>query len=178
MIVLSVYYITTDPDDYAFEQFGEDNPDSETAAPGSDVNKEEADGADGADDADVENISQTHQDELFTMLRMKIQDERSMKKDRLKGIVTSGTATVDEKNEAMNAMDDIDEMSTKESILEQSIIAQADYQDVFVRSEDNKVQVHVLSQDLTREEVVNIMQMVRDEFGDITVKVNHETTES
>ncbi len=106
---------------------------------------------------------------------MEIEDERSAAKDRLDDVVASSTASVDEKNEAKDKMNQLEEISRKEKILEESIIASADYGDVLVRHEDDKVQVHVKeSEQLSKSEVVNIMQMVRDEFGDIEVNVDQQ----
>ncbi|MUV39675.1 Stage III sporulation protein AH [Lentibacillus sp. JNUCC-1] len=175
MIVLSVYYIMADPDESAFDPSGDDITESETAAPGTDGDDTEAT---DSEDVDVENTSAADSNELFTMLRMEIQDERSMKKDRLKDIVTSSSASIDEKNQAFETMDHLDETSKKEAVLEKLIGAEAEnYKDVFVRSDDDKVDVHVMGTELSREEVINIMKMVEDEFGEVTVNVNQGTSE-
>ncbi len=46
-----------------------------------------------------------------------------------------------------------------------------EYKDVLVRSNDDKVQVHIKEDQLSKEEVDHIMQIARDEFGDKTVDV-------
>src|SRR5699024_8717620 len=105
--------------------------------------------------------------------RLQLQDKRSMKKSRLNDVVASSTATTEEKNEALESMDLLEERTTAENILEQSILNEMDYKDVLVRSKDDNVIVDVQSSDLTTEEVATIMQMVNDEYGnDVPVVVN------
>lgn len=170
MIVLSVYYITSpDSGDFAYVDSGNDNSEETT----------QTDSADNQEDAEVvDEMTNLGQDELFTTIRMELQDERSMQKELLEKTLASGSASAEEKNEAKNQMALIDQVSTKESILEQSILAAADdYQDVLVRHDEDKVFVHVKTNELPTNEVVNIMQMVKDEFGEITVNVNWQQTE-
>ncbi|HLR80704.1 MAG TPA: SpoIIIAH-like family protein [Bacillota bacterium] len=168
MIVLSVYYMLSDPDELAYIDDGTDS--SQEAAKQDSTEEKE-------DDAQIDDVTNIGKDELFTTLRMNLEDERSMKKDRLKEIVASGNATIEEKNEAKNDIDNLDELSTKEAVLEESILATAQYEDVLVRSDEDKVHVHVKVDELSEEEAVHIMQMVRDEFGDVTVDVNYQPTE-
>ncbi|MFC3039030.1 SpoIIIAH-like family protein [Virgibacillus xinjiangensis] len=168
MIVLSVYYMTADTEDLAYIDTGE-NTAGEAVG---DENQETA------GEAEVGDITNLGNDELFTSLRMELQDNRSMEKERLNEIVASSNATAEEKDEALEAIDGIDEASTKETIIEESILAGAAYEDVLVRSEEDVVHVHVKVDELSKSEVVNIMQMVRDEFGDVTVDVNYQPTDS
>lgn len=135
----------------------------------------------GEADVELGDIESYDEDELFTTIRMELQNERSMKKDMLKDIVASNSASTEEKNEALNDIDAIDQLSSKESIIQDSILASTDrYEDVLVRynedqdNEEKKVHVHVKVDELSTEEVVNIMQMVKDEFGDIKVDVNYQ----
>lgn len=167
MIVLSVYYMTSDKEDLAYIDDGKTNVD-ETAT---------SDSLESSD-AEVNEITNVGQDEYFSMLRMELQDNRSMKIDRLKEIVASGSASTEEKNDALNNIDALDDATTKEYIIEESIIAAAGYEDVLVRSDGNKVHVHVKVNELSKEEANNIMQIVRDEFGEVTVDVNFQPTES
>ncbi|OZU90003.1 stage III sporulation protein AH [Virgibacillus indicus] len=165
MIVLSVYYMTSDTDDLAYIDNGQN--DSEQAAT---TDSGEAEG----DDATVEDMTNLGGDELYTTMRMEVQDDRSMQIARLEEIVTSGSSTIDEKDQALKDIDVLESLSTKEKILEQSILTNNEYQDVLVRSEDDKVHVSVKVDQLTNTEVVNIMQLVREEFGDIPVNVNYQ----
>lgn len=174
MIVLSVYYMTSPENNGDLAYFDQGENTSEEAA-SSDAEDESTE---GDSEAEVNDISNLGDDQLFTTIRMEIQDERSETKDRLDDVVASSTASVEEKNEARDEMNQLDEMSRKESMLEESIIAAADYSDVLVRHEDGKVHVHVKeTEQLNNSEVVTIMQMVQDEFGDITVDVIYQPVE-
>jgi stage III sporulation protein AH len=170
MIVLSVYYMTSpENDDLAYINNGQEEMDEEMNT------EEDIQAADGS--AEVEDITNLGEDELFTTIRMELQDERSMKKDRLTDIVASSDATSEEKDEALRNIDELDNLSAKESILEESIIASNTYDDVLVRTDEEKVHVHVKVDELSNAEVVNIMQMVRDEMGEMTVDVIFQPTD-
>ncbi|MBP1969713.1 stage III sporulation protein AH [Virgibacillus natechei] len=172
MIVLSVYYMTSDSEELAYIDDGQ-NETEETMTT-------DAPGIEDEAEAEVEDITNLGQDELFTTLRMEIQDDRSMKKDRLNDVVASSTASSEEKDQALKDIDVLEQASTNETILEETIMGTTDYQDVLVRSDsdDEKVHVHVKVDSLSETEVVNIMQMVRDEFGEVNTNVNFQPTES
>lgn len=166
MIVLSVYYITSPSgDDFAYLNMGDD-PAEETATSDTEVTKGE--------EADVNSISNSGQDEMFATMRLNIQTERSKVKDRLDDVVASSSASIEEKNEARSAMNKLDEIATKEQILEKTIMDSEDYKDVLVRYDETKVHVHVKTDELSDTEAVHIMQKVYDEFGDIDVSVDHQ----
>src|SRR5699024_7222809 len=101
MIVLSIYYMMSDQDDIAYSDMGDEQATLSEPFDYEDVN--------------IEDIRQVEPNELFTTIRMEVQDERSMKKDRLKEFVASSDATADEINEALSEIDDIDKITTKES---------------------------------------------------------------
>src|SRR5699024_1549110 len=114
MIVLSVYYMTSKNDEFAYIDKGKDDS-GEVASDSADINDEA--------ETKVDDARNLGRDELFTTLRMEIQEKRSLTKDRLESIVTSSTASIDEKNKALEDIDQLDDISAKESILEESIIA-------------------------------------------------------
>ncbi|GGB62097.1 SpoIIIAH-like family protein [Virgibacillus dakarensis] len=172
MIVLSVYYMTSpDTDELAFLENGKEDKADETAT---------ADQP-GSDDAKVDETTNIGEDQLFASLRLEIQEQRSKEKSRLEEIVASSTASTSEKNQAYDDIDAIEQRSSKETMVEDTILASADYQDVLVRFDDsdqNKVHVNVkVNEKLPNQEVLNIMQMVRDEFGEIPVTVNWQPVE-
>src|SRR5699024_5312987 len=90
MIVLSVYYMLSDPDELAYIDDGTDS--SQEAAKQDSTEEKE-------DDAQIDDVTNIGKDELFTTLSRNLEDERNMKKDRLKGIVVSGYATNKENNQ-------------------------------------------------------------------------------
>lgn len=168
MVVLSVYYvISPNNGDLAYIDQGETNESKEATG--------QVDDVDGKEDADVSDIENIAKDELFTTIRMELQDERSRKEDRLNDIVASSQTTTEEKNEALESIDILEQTATKEVILQDSIMASSEkYKDVLVRSEDDKIHVHVKVDKLSDEEVLSIMQMARDEFGKMPVDVNFQ----
>ena len=91
MIVLSVYYMMSDTEDFAYIQTGDENEEQTV---------EQSDSEDS--DIEVEDIRPVQGSELFTTIRMELEDERNIKKDRLKEIVASSNATTSEINEALN----------------------------------------------------------------------------
>lgn len=165
MIVLSVYYLLSDQEDLAYINTldGESENQVDQTVNQNEIEDEE------------ENVSTLGMSELFASLRLELEDKRSLKKDRLKEIVASSEASANEINEALNEIDSIENIASKETILEETILAAYDnYEDVLVRAEDDKVHVHVITEQLPRNEAVQIMQMVKDEFGDLVVSVNFQ----
>ncbi|WP_339228088.1 SpoIIIAH-like family protein [Oceanobacillus sp. FSL K6-2867] len=173
MIVLSVYYmLSPNGDDLAYINDGQ--PDSEKAAT---TAATEVGDVENTEDAEVDEITNLGQDELFATIRMEIQDDRSKEISRLTDVVASANANAEEKEEALNEIDVLENLDAKEAILEEQIVGATGYEDVLVRSDAEKVHVHVKVEELTETEVVNIMQMVRDEFGDgVKTEVNFQPT--
>ncbi len=167
MIVLSVYYMMSDKEDLAYIDTGQEGLEQT-------VNQDNVE-----NDVEVEGVTPVQGNELFTTIRMELEDERSIKKDRLKEIVASSSATANEINEALNEIDTMEKVATKETILQETILSvNENYEDVLVRAEDNKVHVHVITDNLPKEEAVEIMQMVKDELGEMTVDINFQATNS
>jgi len=170
MIVLSIYYIFSPKgSEVAFNDENLIPADEETSSEGM--------------EADVGNIEQVGHDELFTSIRLELQNERSMKREMLQDVVASASASTEEKNEARNNIQLIDQLASRESIVQDQILAAVDtYEDVLVRydsgesSDKEKIHVHVKVDELSSEEAVNIMQMVKDEFGEVPVDVNYQST--
>ncbi|WP_188453690.1 SpoIIIAH-like family protein [Virgibacillus oceani] len=170
MIVLSVYYLTSpDSGDLAYGVNDGQDESEETAA---------NDAAETENGASVDEIANASEDQFFTTVRMELQDKRSEAKERLNEVVASSTASTEEKNKAYDDIAAIESRSTKETILEKSILDSSEYQDVLVRWEDGKVFVHVKADELSKTAANNIMQLVRDEFGDIRVNVDFQHPES
>ncbi|MEN1970128.1 SpoIIIAH-like family protein [Lentibacillus sp. N15] len=170
MIVLSFYYMTSsNSNEVAFLENGKEQAD-ETAA------TEEA----GGDDAKVDDVTNLGSDQLFENLRLEMQDKRSKEVSRLEDVVASNSATTEEKNKAYDDIDAIEQQQSKETMLEETILSSSDYQDVLVRfdQKDNGiVHVNVITDELPQDQALNIMQMVRDEFGEIPVDVNHQPSQ-
>ncbi|WP_026569985.1 MULTISPECIES: SpoIIIAH-like family protein [Sediminibacillus] len=171
MIVLSVYYMSSpNSEELAFLN-NANSEDQATSGDGSQV-------VEGEDEELLEEgdsvVSESSTDELFTSIRMQIQDDRSAKKEELEETVASSTASTEEINAAYEEMQQIEEAAKKESIIEETIMAENQYEDVLVRSEDNEVVVTVKAEELSKTEANNIIQMVKDEFGEVTIEVKFQ----
>src|SRR5699024_7538145 len=104
MIVLSIYYMTSDQEDIAYIET-EDSSLEET------IQEEESD-----EGEEIEDVREIEQNEFFTTIQMELEDERNVKKDSLKDIVASTDATTKEINSALDEMDELDSIAAKESI--------------------------------------------------------------
>ncbi|HLR41868.1 MAG TPA: SpoIIIAH-like family protein [Pseudogracilibacillus sp.] len=157
MVVLSVYYFVAEKDNMAFNEIKQD----------AEVNEEE--------EIVIEEMQEVNVNELFTTIRMEIEDERNVKKDRFKEIVASNESTTNEINEALEAINELESITTKEQILQEMMLQSNEaLEDVLVRTEEDKVHVHVMTDDLTKQEAVQMMQMVKDELGEREIAINYE----
>lgn len=153
-----------------------DGEDNENVQKGTENNEDNDDQVDNSNEdiPDVSDFTNIGKEELFTMNRMEIQNERSKKVGYLEDVVASTNATTEEKNKALDDINRIDATKTKEYILQNTIMTKSDtYQDVLVRSEDEMVYVHVMTEELSKAEAIDIMQLVKDEFGELTVDINY-----
>ena len=165
LIVLSVYYMTS-PDNGEMAFIQED----EWAEITDDATGEE--GVETTGDGTV--ISQISTDELFSAIRLDIKNQRDQMQEQLSEIVASSDFTTEEKNEALEKMETIKSNQSKESIIQNTILASAAYDDVLVRAEDDVVHVTVKAAELSKEETNQIIQMVSDEFGQKRVQVQFQ----
>ncbi|MCA1030690.1 SpoIIIAH-like family protein [Bacillus timonensis] len=174
VVVLSVYYITapegTNNENVAFDQNGV-KEDVATNAEGKDgeVSIEET------EDGTV--ISAISSDELFTALRMQIEEERSRLRDDLQEIVASAEVSADDKSRAYEQMRQLSELAAKESIIE-TLIKSKGYEDALVRADGDKVRITVKAKEHTASAANEIMQLVRSELGELQdVAVTFEPAE-
>lgn len=170
MIVLSFYYMfSSNSNEVAFL---EDDDDEQA---------DEATVTDAEDEgAEVDDVANVGQDELFETLRLEMQDKRSKEVSRLEDVVASNSSSTKEKNKAYDDIDEIEQNQSKESMIEESILSSSDYEDVLIRyddKDDSKVHVNVIADELPEDQALDIMQVVRDEFGEIPVDVNHQPVE-
>lgn len=178
MVVLSVYYMTLDPaeDEFVHTDRNQDANDSNVISDL--VTNEEKDEDDeeetnwDEEDVTIHDITNVGRDELFTTIRMELQNQRSMQKSRYEDIVASSTTTVEEKNDALDSIHSLEKIDTKETILQNRILSTSNaYEDVLVRYEDDLIYVHVQADELSTPEANYIMQLVKDEFGEMEVTI-------
>ncbi|WP_440895821.1 SpoIIIAH-like family protein [Amphibacillus sp. Q70] len=184
MIVLSVFYMNSpNGDDFSFifqeETDGETELTSEDLA---DIDNDlmissEVDDFDNSegDDQEQSDISSVSSDEeLFTVIRMELAQSRSSQIEQLESVVASNAATSEEKNDAYEEMQKIDQLSTKELIVEESLKTEYGYSDVLVRTMDDNIIVTIKTDSLSDKEANQIMRTVYDEFGAMQVQVKFQ----
>lgn len=180
-IVLSVFYMNSpDSDDFSFVFQEKSKEDTEkTAGDLSDLNQNLTSTSD-LEGTDLEDMvsSVSTEDDLFTLIRMELAQSRSSQMEKLESVVASGTASVDEKNTAFEELTRINQLSTKELIVEESLKVEYGYPDVLVRSMEDTVIVTVKTDQLSDKEANEIMRTVYDEFGALQVEVKFQPSNS
>ncbi|PGM95056.1 SpoIIIAH-like family protein [Bacillus cereus] len=111
-------------------------------------------------------------DENFTALRMQIEDQRSVEKEKLQNVMKSSKSSAEEKSKAKDNLDAITTMETKQQLLETVIKSQGGYKDALVRADGTDIKVTVKSAKHSQKEANKIIQLVRSEGGskDVGVK--------
>lgn len=125
----------------------------------------------GVDDEEI--TATTSESYLFDEMRMEVSNERSQLRDQLTQKIASDTATAEEKNEAFNQMNALIEQESSEAMLEM-LIKSLGYSDALVRVNDEKAQVTVLSDEISKQQANEIIYVVRselEEISDVTVNV-------
>lgn len=171
VIVLSVYYVTSPGDQYALMTNEEEQEGTEEQAA-----MENEDSMNGAEVAveeleDGTYVSSTSSDELLTQLRLQIDEERARLREELQTVAASVEVTAEEKSKALDKIQTLHDVATKEKILETLIRADKSYADALVKAEGNEVRVIVNANEKSKKAANQIMQMVRDEMGNKMVRV-------
>lgn len=162
LVVLTIYYVTSDKENFAF-----------TFVPDMAANVDDTN--DDPIEIDITSQDDMGEYEFFLMTRMEIEDQRSMKKERLKEVIKANNVSATEVNNALDEIDYLENISIKENVARQSILSLDDaYTDVLVRTDEDKVMVHVLTDDMLPEAASHIIQVVRDEIGMNEVEVNFQ----
>ncbi|NUK31095.1 SpoIIIAH-like family protein [Parageobacillus sp. VR-IP] len=161
VVVLSVYYVTAPKDmndNIAFTS-------QEDATKQKESNKDQADVAvEEMETADGKVTSSTSSDDMFTALRMQIEDERSRLRDQLNAIVASANATAQQKSEAMDKIEKLQALAEKEATLETLIKSKGGYEDVLVRAEDDQVRVTIKAKEHSKKSANEVIHMVKSEI--------------
>ncbi|WP_175615227.1 SpoIIIAH-like family protein [Piscibacillus halophilus] len=194
LIVLSVFYMTS-PNDVEVvgpaddeENQNEETEETQGELPLDEENQNDEEGTDdekgtegeeegtegeGAESEGSElDVSGMTVDELFATTRLEKEDTRSELKEQWKSVLASSDSSAEEKNEAMEKIHEIETAAQKESKLENTIQYEKDYRDVLVQKEEDVVTITVIADELSKTEANQIMQMARDEFGIMDVRVS------
>lgn len=111
---------------------------------------------------------------LFEEMRMKVLDERSTLKDQLLSKVQSPDTTAEEKSAAYDEMAELTKRTSAEDLMETQLKALG-YPEAFVRKDDGKVSVSVISEDggHSTKMATEIMQYILTSWEDArTVQVD------
>ncbi|MGP4072448.1 SpoIIIAH-like family protein [Piscibacillus sp. B03] len=172
LIVLSVFYMTS-PNDVEVvgndDENTEENQNGEETNDGEDNNEEGEGSESGESNIDVSGMSV---DDLFATTRLEKQDTREQLIEQWEAVLASSNSSADEVNEAMEQIQDIRTISQKESYLENTIRYEKDYRDVLVQKDEETVSITVIAEELSKTEANQLMQMARDEFGIMDVRVS------
>jgi len=167
VVVLSVYYVTTPDgmkDNVAFVNQNENEAnkgeDKQTAKSddGTEVKTEEAN--------DGTLTSSISSDDVFTALRLEIEDERNRLREELNTIVASANATAEQKSEALDKIQKLSALAEKEAMLE-TLIKSRGYEDVLVRADGEQVRVIVKAKERSTKAANEIMQLVYSEIREV-----------
>ncbi|QOR65428.1 SpoIIIAH-like family protein [Cytobacillus suaedae] len=180
VVVLSVYYITSPEgttENFAFEQEGvnetAENTDVTTTAEG----EEEGMEVTIEETEDGTAISTISSDELFAQLRMEIEDKRAELREQLTAVVASSEVSAEEKNMAMEKMQELTEIAIKESTIE-TLIKSKGYADALVRADGGKVRITVKAKEHNNAAANDILLLVASELGSLQdVAVTFEPAE-
>ncbi|WP_261129395.1 SpoIIIAH-like family protein [Bacillus sp. Marseille-Q3570] len=157
IIVLSVYYITTpeqSPTDFAAQD--EDKKGSAEETNGKSV------------------VTEVDSDEMFTELRMKIQDKRSELQAKYNEVLASTSVSAEVQSQALSQLEELQELGMKEDTLE-TLIKSMGYEDVLVNTMDSEVQIIVRAdEELSKSEANAIMRKAQEQLGDKHVAVQFQ----
>ncbi|WP_458412542.1 SpoIIIAH-like family protein [Schinkia sp. CFF1] len=171
VVVLSVFYITTpmkQSDEYAIVTTEEGAAKEQKAAADKGVAVSIEEMQDGKATSGISS------DDIFTALRMEIDDQRAQEKEELQAIVASKDVTAEKRSEALDKMENLQTFAAKEAILETMILANENYADALVKAEEDQVRVIVKAKEGSTTAANEIMRLVHDELGPKKVAVEFQ----
>ncbi len=110
-------------------------------------------------------VEETAGDEVFELIRLETEEERSKLKEELTAKVASADLSAEAKNEAYTDMQKLDELASKEKMLETLIISKG-YEDALVRTSNGEIRITVKAKKHSAKEANDIIKMAKDEMGD------------
>ena len=99
-------------------------------------------------------ISGVASDEAFEALRLELEDKRNQLKEELNTIMASTNLPPEKRSDAYDQMKQLDELATKESVLE-TMIKTNGYDDALVRADGEKVRITVKSAKTIHHQLAN-----------------------
>lgn len=135
---------------------------------------------DAIDETEILGVSQngtqtvTAESEMFQQMRLEASNKRSQLREQLTQKAASTELTAEEKNQAFNDMEELIKLENSEAMLEM-VVKSLGYDDALVRVEDQDVKVTVMSDEVSKQQINEIVYMVLSEMNeDVKVMVNYE----
>lgn len=178
VIVLSVYYVTLDPNqgnDMATTVNNESNEaeEQDQAPKGEQEQDGENKGEKTGEQSTTEEVSPTGSDQSFETMRMEVTDERNRLIEELTIRLSNTELTAAERDEANETIKQLRTLNQKETILE-TFIVDMNFDAAFVQADGEQVKVTVKSQELSKSQTNDIIRLVFDEIPEaenVTVEV-------
>jgi len=121
---------------------------------------------------DDDQIPVTTDNHLFDQLRMELGNERSQLREQYLAKIASEQISAEEKNETFNLLNYLVEQESQEAMAEMQIKS-IGYADAFVKVDEDKISVTVMSEELSNEKINEIVYMMKTEINEMaTVTVN------
>ncbi|MDQ0256256.1 stage III sporulation protein AH [Evansella vedderi] len=181
IIVLSVYYISMDriQDHQAFVPGEEEEQDGEL-----DLDMELEDGdmtlieLEEVEEVlgDASFFSDLSVNEIFNQIRLQRTDSRGRLREDLMTVFGSTEASAEAQVAAMDRIENLNTMQQNEEMVETLLKAEG-YEDALVIAEDNFVRIYVKADELTNEEVIEIMDMAHEHIGtNVEIRVGYQSS--
>lgn len=170
VVVLSVYYITAEPtnnNNLANVNVNQSEKDEN--------NKSEKEN----EDVKAENttITDVSKDEVFEEIRLQMQDERSKKLEELEQVAGSTDLSAEERSEAKDEMERLQQIAEKEKFIENLIVQTLGYEDALVQADESEILITVKGEKPSKAKANEIIKMVSKEMGTSTVTVAFQSEE-
>ncbi|RHW41115.1 SpoIIIAH-like family protein [Neobacillus notoginsengisoli] len=163
VIVLSVYYITSEPQSQTKNDFASTTEKAKEKA-GSKENPT-ATSEDGKT-----TVTETASGEGFESLRLKLTDTRNQQIEEYEIQAGSADLPAIKKSEALDKIAELTEIGRKEEILEALLKQTMGYEDALVRADGDHVRVTVKTKEKHSAKAANeIIQLVRSEIGSMKI---------
>ncbi|MBD3108097.1 SpoIIIAH-like family protein [Bacillus sp. AGMB 02131] len=169
VIVLSVYYVTLDPNQGTNMATTVNNESNEAEEQGADGEKQQDAGENDAETGEkssTKEVSPTGSDQTFETMRMEVTDERNRLIEELTIRLSNTELTAAERDEANEMIKQLRTINQKETILE-TFIVDMNFDAAFVQADGEQVKVTVKSDELTKGQTNDIIRLVFDEIPDV-----------
>jgi len=168
VIVLSVYYVTLDPNQGNEMATTVNNEGNEDQAKDTSTND------DSVAQSETKEVSPTGSDQTFETLRMEVTDERNRMIEDLTIMLSNTELSATERDDANETIKQLRSINQKETILE-TLIVDMNYDAAFVQAEGEEVRVTVKADKLlSKAEANDIVRLVANEIPNtenVTVEI-------